>query len=173
MATQTLINSCKVTNIINIGSCGAIKPNVHLNNVIIPKIVSYFDIDLTAFGYEPNRLPHLPVQFKIDQALIKKIRKILQPLNYKISHDELVTGETFINQNNFKNFKISKNAIVVDMEGAAIVQTCKHNNIPCVIIKIVSDSIFDKNKNEISWKNNILPISKIINQTFSSLVFKL
>jgi adenosylhomocysteine nucleosidase len=148
MATQTLIDHFKVTHIINVGTCGGLISNINVGDIIIPNIVSYYDVDVTAFGYKPNQIPKQPVDFPTDKELNESIINILKLYPNTISHGKIITGETFINQDSIKRFKFDEKSAGVDMESAAIVHTCNHNKIPCAIIKIVSDSIYHEEKNE-------------------------
>jgi nucleoside phosphorylase len=50
---------------------------------------------------------------------------------------------------------------------------CSHNNIRCAIIKVVSDNIFNKEKNEEAWKENVQTIGKTINQIFADASYSL
>jgi adenosylhomocysteine nucleosidase len=148
IATQTLIDYFKVDTVINLGTCGAIAANLEVGSLIIPNLVSYYDVDVTAFGYQINQIPHEPENFMLDQKLIEDIHTILNAYPNALSHGKLVCGETFINQSNIHKFNIDEKATAVDMESAAVAQVCSHNNIRCAIIKVVSDNIFNKEKNE-------------------------
>jgi adenosylhomocysteine nucleosidase len=149
MATQTLIDHFKVTAIINVGSCGSLTSNLNIGDIVIPNVVSYYDVDVTAFGYQPNQIPKQPADFMVDKQLNESILNILKFYPVTISHGKVITGETFVNQTNAKTLNLDKKAVAVDMESAAIVHTCLHNKIPCAIIKVISDSIFKDEKNEI------------------------
>jgi adenosylhomocysteine nucleosidase len=147
-ATLTLINHFKVDKIINIGSCGAIATNVGLCDIVLPNVIGYYDVDVTAFGYEKNQLPHEPTSYVIDKTFTEEIEKVLKLYPNTLHHGKIVTGETFVNRKNVSKYAIDEKAIGVDMESAAIAQVCLHNNVKFVTIKVISDSIFNVISNE-------------------------
>ncbi|MDR3330490.1 MAG: 5'-methylthioadenosine/S-adenosylhomocysteine nucleosidase [Mycoplasmataceae bacterium] len=172
-ATLTLINHFKVNKIINIGSCGAIASNIGLCDIILPNVISYYDVDVTAFGYEKNQLPKEPATYVIDKVFAEEVENVLKLYPSAINHGKVVTGETFINRKNIANFAIDEKAIGVDMEGAAIAQTCHHNNVKFVAIKVVSDSIFHTTSNEDAWKDNMKLFGNVINKIFADVAYTL
>jgi adenosylhomocysteine nucleosidase len=147
MATQILIGHFKVTTVINVGSCGGLASNLAVGDIVIPNVVSYYDVNLTAFGYRLNQIPQQPADFDVDQQLNKSLVNILKLYGNHLSGGKLISGDTFINQSNIKNFQIDEKAVAIDMESAAIAHTCLHNKVSCAFVKVISDVIFLDEKN--------------------------
>jgi adenosylhomocysteine nucleosidase len=148
-ATQTLIDFFKVDTVINVGSCGGVNKKIDVMDIIIPKEVSYYDVDVTAFKYKPNQVPHEPETFEANTKLLEKIVAIMKPYKFNIYHGKCVTGEVFITKGNFAKFEISKDVLAVDMEACAVAQVCNKNDVKFVIIKMLTDSIYAKHDNHI------------------------
>ncbi|GHU34059.1 5'-methylthioadenosine/S-adenosylhomocysteine nucleosidase [Bacilli bacterium] len=146
-ATQTLIDFFKVDTVINLGSCGGVNKNVDIMDIIIPKQISYYDVDATAFKYKPNQVPHEPEYFETNNKLADAITTIMKPYKFHIYHGKCATGENFINKGNYAKFDISKEVLAVDMEACAIAQVCHHCDVKFVAVKMLTDSIYAKHDN--------------------------
>jgi adenosylhomocysteine nucleosidase len=171
MATQTLIDHFKVHTVINIGSCGSLVSNVNVGDIVLPNMVSYYDVDVTAFGYKPNQIPKQPADFLTDKDLNEKILDILNLYPNHLSHGKLISGDTFLNQTNIQRFHLDEKAVVVDMESAAILQTCSQNKVTCSVIKIVSDQIFTSTHNNKEWHKNIDSVAKTIDKIVNDVSY--
>ncbi|WP_343153057.1 5'-methylthioadenosine/S-adenosylhomocysteine nucleosidase [Buchnera aphidicola] len=59
-ATTLLLEKYKINYVINIGSCGSLKKNIQIFDIIISQKTCYHDVDLTAFDYPIGKIPNLP-----------------------------------------------------------------------------------------------------------------
>ncbi len=139
-ATMLLINEFKVDFIINYGVVGALKDDIKtLHSCIVEKVVHYdFDtseIDNCEVGY------HLGY----DDKYMHNSRKLID-LALKVMPDlkllTLASGDKFIGNPEVK-LELGKkfNADICDMEGAGIILIADRANVPCLMIKTVSDSL--------------------------------
>ncbi|AEO08016.1 5'-methylthioadenosine/adenosylhomocysteine nucleosidase [Buchnera aphidicola] len=141
IATMILINLYQLDIIINSGSAGSLESSLKIGEIILPKTVCYYDVDLTNFNYAYGQIPTYPKQFKIN----KKLNKFFQEKNLRkkliFKTGLIITGDSFIQNNTCINILKSKfpSAIAVDMESAAIAQVCYKFNIPLIIVKSISD----------------------------------
>ncbi len=161
IATTLIIKKFKIKYIINIGTSGSLKKKINYQDLIICNKIRYHDVNITKFGYKLGQIPKTPKYFKTKKSIIKKIKKKIQ--KYKTYIGELISGDKFINK--YKNIKKKfPNALNVDMEGAAIAQTCFFFKIPLICIKIISDkSNKNSQKNFYKYINNISnKINKIL-----------
>ncbi|MDR0674905.1 MAG: 5'-methylthioadenosine/S-adenosylhomocysteine nucleosidase [Mycoplasmataceae bacterium] len=170
-ATQILIDCFKTNIVINVGSCGSLVANLKVNDIVIPNIVGYYDVDVTAFGYGLNQVPKQPIDFLTTRELNEKILDIIKLYPNSLSHGKLVSGDTFINQKNINKFNFDEKAVAVDMESAAVIQTCSKNKISCAIIKVVSDSIFHSKQNNTDWNKNITDVGKLIDLIINDVAY--
>lgn len=154
IATTMLIHLYKINIIINIGSAGALKNYLQIGDIIIPKKICYYDVNLTNFGYSKGQVPKHPKKFNIDKNLYNIFKKILLKFNLRYSKGLIVTGDSFIRGEISKKIKYQfSSAIGVDMESAAIAQVCYHFKIPYIIIKSISD--LSDNNATLNFKKNI------------------
>ncbi|NLM25566.1 MAG: 5'-methylthioadenosine/adenosylhomocysteine nucleosidase [Firmicutes bacterium] len=143
MCTQILINCFKTKAIINTGVAGGIDPAVKIGDVVISTEALHHDMDATAFGYQLGQIPqmqisHFPADQSLQQLAFTKAQQILQPNQVHLGL--VASGDQFISSLQQKEH-IGKHfqASCVEMEGAAIAHVAYLNQIPYVIIRIISD----------------------------------
>lgn len=142
IATTLLINNFDADSIINTGSAGAIKEGINIGDLVLSTKLSYHDADNRAFGYRFGQIPQMPEIYEGDEALIHKVSLAAENLNWQIHKGLIVTGDSFVSSD--KKIKDIKNhfpeALVTEMEGGAVAQTCYQYNIPSLVIRSVSDT---------------------------------
>lgn len=142
IATTLLIETFKVDAVINTGSAGGIGEGLSIGDLVLSTDLSYNDADARVFGYEFGQVPQMPNRYKGDPSLINKVTKAAEEMNWPISKGLIVTGDSFIADTE----QISKikeyfpEALVTEMEGAAVAQTCYQFDKPVVVIRALSDT---------------------------------
>ena len=108
---------------------------------------AHHDVDVTAFGYVWGQVPQLPAVFASDENLICQAEKAAQVFEgAAVTQGLIVSGDRFVHssegvteiRSHFPDVK------AVEMEAAAIAQTCYQLEVPFVIIRAVSDSADEK-----------------------------
>lgn len=147
IATTLLIEHFSPDCIINTGSAGGIGKNLKVGDVVIGSEISHHDADVTAFGYVYGQLPKQPARFAADTDLTAAAEYAARAFGkVQIVQGLIVSGDQFVHDSN----KISHirshfaDAQAVEMEAAAIAQTCYRLNKPFVIIRAISDSADEK-----------------------------
>lgn len=147
--TQILIDKFDLEYIINVGSAGGIKEEVHYGDIVIGKYVLQHDFDVTAFGHEKGYISNIGVKLESDKKLIKRCEYAIQQImdtEYKIIVGTIATGDIFCTSEKMKEkIKQKFDADCVEMEGAAIAQVCFLAKIPFIIIRSISDTPNEKN----------------------------
>lgn len=137
-ATQMLISVYGVDLIINFGVCGSLVDDVKVGEVAVVNGVVHYDFDTSAIdGCEVGRYLQYPeVTLRPDAELIEKVKGIYPEINQVIcaSADKFVADES-IKENLAKIYGAS----VCEMESAGVLLTSLNANVPCLIIKAVSD----------------------------------
>lgn len=141
---QAMIDNFKPDLIINSGTCGSLEEKPKVCDTFVVDKATFWDIKLGIIDQ---------ITFESDE----KLKKFALSLDKKLKVGELVTGNSFVGSEALKN-KLIKNfgANCCDMEGVAVIYTCQKNNVPCLLIKSVSDSgnedEFEKNFKKASEK---------------------
>ena len=142
IATTLLIHHFDVEAVINTGSAGGIGEGLTIGDLVIATELAHHDADNRAFGYTYGQIPQMEATFKADEALSERIEKTAQPLNWKTQRGLIVTGDSFVagaeQIDKIKEF--FPKALVTEMEGVAVAQTCHQFDVPCAVIRAVSDT---------------------------------
>ncbi len=143
ICSQVLIDLFAVDYIINTGVAGAISKELDIGDVVISDEVWHHDVDVTAFGHKMGVIPRMPDSaFRADEELIRLATEATKnvPQVKNVLTGKIVSGDQFISSAEIKNkIKENFNPLCVEMESAAIAQTCVLNKIPFVIIRAISD----------------------------------
>lgn len=141
--TQLLIDNFKVDAIINVGSAGSANDELEIGDIVIGDKLVQHDFDATAFGRPKGYISNLGQYVESDDILIKKMENTIsniQDNNFKIKIGIIASGDIFCTELKMKEKIRSKfNADAIEMEGAAIAQVCKLDNVPFIIIRSISD----------------------------------
>ncbi len=165
ISTTLIIQKYKIKHIINIGTSGSLKKKINYQDLIICNKIRYHDVNITKFGYKLGQIPKTPEYYETNKLIIKKIKTKIKKNKFYIG--ELITGDKFISK--YKNIKKKfPKAINVDMEGAAIAQTCFFFKIQLICIKIISDKSNQKSKKD--FYKNINIISNKINKILHLII---
>ena len=140
-ACQMLITKYNVDCIFNFGVVGALTPKMSVQSLVYVKDVVHYDMDTSVVeGFPVGKYSCFDdVAVKCCETLLNKAMKVNSlPAVRCASADKFVDGverKTALN----KNF----GAEICDMESAGILFTCRFNNVPCLLVKCISDSLTD------------------------------
>lgn len=139
--TQVLISEFHCELIANFGVVGGLTEEMsHVRLAVVDKVVHYqFDtseVDHCPVGLYLNEYP--TIYMPTTESLTAKAREIAPQLKKVIcaSGDKFV-GSPEEKQKIHSDFK----ADICEMESAGIVKTANRNNVPCILIKMVADSV--------------------------------
>lgn len=142
LATAILIDKFQPDYVVNTGSAGGFDQSLKVGDIVISSEVRYHDVDVTAFGYEIGQLPANPAAYLPHPQLVAAAKQGIAGLeNIQTLVGLITTGDTFMT----KDEDIAKaranfpDMAAVEMEGAAIAQTCHQFNTPFVVIRSMSD----------------------------------
>lgn len=140
--TQILIDNFKVDIVINVGSAGSANDELEIGDIVIGEKIVQHDFDITAFGHPKGFIGNVGQFLESDKKLVNEFEKIAlnQEDEFNIKIGTVASGDIFCTDIKMKNKIREKfNADAIEMEGAAIAQVCKLDNIPFLIIRSISD----------------------------------
>lgn len=142
IATTLLIQQFNVDAVINTGSAGAIQSGMGIGELVISKELTYNDVNNEVFGYSYGQIPQMPERYVADSKLSQGIEEAALNQSWNVHIGLIVTGDSFIGSTDgVQKIKAHfPSALVTEMEGAAVAQTCNQFNIPCAVIRAVSDT---------------------------------
>lgn len=128
--------------IINVGSAGSTHPEVQIHDLILGSHFSYFDVDVTHFGYDYGQLPEgMPLHYHSDYHFNEQLHKSAQQHRIPLQQGLIVSGDQFVaNLQQTEHIHSRFTApYAIDMESCAIAQTCYMHNTPFSVLRAVSD----------------------------------
>lgn len=137
-----VLGTCGADCIINVGIAGAMKPGLHILDVVISEEVGFHDQDAVMLDYYPKTAffpadPHLA-------ALCDRACAAIPRLSGSYFHGRIVSGDQFVSESSVKQSINKRYApACVEMEGAAIGHTAYMYEKPYLVIRTMSDAADD------------------------------
>ena len=160
--TQLMIDKFEIEKIINVGSAGSANNELKIGDIVIGKRLVQHDFDITAFGHPKGFITNIGQYVESDSRLIEKMEQTISKLSqneFKIKIGTIASGDIFCTEPKMKEkIRTKFNADAIEMEGAAIAQVCKLNEIPFIVIRSISDN--PDRKNEITFDQFLEKASK-------------
>ena len=162
IATQQLIDQFSVDAIFNMGSSGALDPQLEVGDLVVASEFIQHDFDVTDWGLQPGEMLFDIVIsndtgqmqfrsqqiFKAEPALTKLAVEVAQQIELtpldghspKTYTGRILSGDQFISKSEkARALWETHQGLCTDMEAAAIAQTCNINKIPFLCIRAISD----------------------------------
>jgi len=171
LTASTMIQKFGCDTLLFSGVAGGINPSLKIGDLIVANKLSQHDLDITAFGHPYGYVPGGEVYVNTDKKLKNIALEVAKQNNIKIIEGIIATGDQFIANEKRKDFiKNTFNADALEMEGASVAVVCNALNVPCLILRAISDTAdMDAGFNfdeflENSAKNSAEFLVKIINK---------
>lgn len=169
IATTLLLDNYPIDYVINIGTCGSLDNELEIGDMVVGTQVVHFDVDATHFGYDFGQVPQMPAFYESDKELVEKALTINLESN-NITFGLVGTSDSFISDKEKKQEILNKfpNMLVVEMEAAAIAQTCYNFGVKFIICRSVSDKAEEGNRItfdeflEIAAKNSSILTTELV-----------
>lgn len=143
VCAQILADIYCVDAMINTGVAGSLDNRIDIGDIVIAEDAVHHDMDTSVFGDPRGQVPRMDIlAFPTDRRLCS----LAEAANAKVNRDihsfcgRIASGDQFIaGMSEKKDIVREFGALCCDMEGVAMAQTAYLNNIPCLIIRAVSD----------------------------------
>ena len=142
IATTLIIDKFSPELVINTGSAGGFDPALKVGDIAVANEVVHHDVDVTAFNYEFGQVPNMPARFVSEKHHVELAEKCINSLSSITSKVGLIaTGDSFMcDPERIEQTRVRfPDMLAVEMEGAAIAQTCYQLKTPFLIIRSLSD----------------------------------
>ena len=160
----TLIDIFNVNQILFTGIAGGIHADLKVGDIVVASSCVFHDMDTRPL-HDRYVVPLLNIKYfdvHVTDGLIEKLQNVFDANNVSnvvgdqwanhfnlssvmIVHRPIASGDQFVNSQEIRN-DIQVNladVACVEMEGAAVAQICFEHNIPCTIVRTISDSAND------------------------------
>lgn len=156
-----LITEFKVTHLLFIGTAGALAPCLKVGDIVIAKRLVQHDLDarpiINRFELPLLNKVYVDSDADLSSQASAAVENLLQQgpeylvgpdavkefnLNPQLYLGDVASGDQFINSDEKRDelLALLPNVLCVEMEGAAVAQTCLEFNTPFAVIRIISDS---------------------------------
>ena len=142
MVVQKLIDTYNPEAVIFSGIAGAVNPDLEIGDVVVSKDCMQHDLDVSSLGFKIGEIPYTGMR------IIDADKKLFDAaLSYKkdgcrIISGRILTGDQFITEKSEEKRKLFTDILggdAVEMEGASVGFTSFMNNIPFVLVRVISD----------------------------------
>ena len=141
LTAATLIEKFGCDTLLFSGVAGGINPELNIGDLIIADKLCQHDLDITAFGHPHGYVPGGNVFVETSKELNAIAKIVAQENNIKVIEGTIATGDQFVHSNERKTFiENNFNADALEMEGASVAVVCDALNVPCFILRAISDT---------------------------------
>ena len=139
-----MINQYHPDVIISTGCAGGNGDDINIQDVVVSTQIAYHDVYCgEAIGHSVyGQVQGMPARFEADPHLMAKAMKLnVQLTDIKVHPGLIVTGDWFVDTKEKMREIVGHfpEAKAVDMESAAIAQTCYIYNVPFISFRVISD----------------------------------
>ena len=193
MTATLIIEHFRPNQVIFTGVAGGLNPDLQIGDIVIAQKTAQHDLgrlesaEIENMGTKnPINGKRNPVFFPADRGLLQITETVLPDIKLnpfqtpqgqrhpRIITGTVVTGDVFV-ASDAKKTALHKNlgADAVEMEGAAVAQICWQHNVPCLVIRSLSDnagvnaSEDFKKYYKIAARNSATLVTRIISQLHS------
>jgi adenosylhomocysteine nucleosidase len=157
MTTTLMLQSFRPSEVLFTGIAGGINPELLPGDIVIGRETTYHDFGYITFQKQATRQTRNPITgeynpafFKADSALLEKTVAAAKKIEFvstsesrrapKVILGRIVTGDVFVSSEEKVNQLLNDfQADATEMEGAAVAQICYQQEVPCIVIRSLSD----------------------------------
>ena len=135
--TQVLITKFGAQRIIFSGIAGNMTSKIGIGDVVVGKTVVYHDAQDDMIAQSAP----FTAQYEGDPALVQAAMEACRQAGVTALEGKIATGDQFVGDSATKEAIAAKTSPdCVEMEGAAVCQIAAKNNVPCVVLRAMSDN---------------------------------
>lgn len=141
MCAQAMIMEYHPDFIVNTGVGGGLAECLHIGDIVVATSVVEHDMDMSPLGYERGYVCGTDcIYMECDSEISKKLCRCVSNRGLSYIKGVVASGDQFISSDDKKKWLVDTfNAVVCEMEGAAIGHVCIRNNVPFGVLRAVSD----------------------------------
>lgn len=141
VCAQSMILEYEPDCVINTGVAGALSGELKVFDVVAATGAVQHDVDTTALGDAPGFVSTVnTIVFQTNEALTNTLLGSIEGIGAHAVSGRVASGDQFIYKSEDKKRICEQfGAVACEMEGGAIAQVCHLNQIPCAILRAISD----------------------------------
>lgn len=170
ISTTLLLVHYPIEQIINVGVAGGLCENQNVLDVVIGTQVIQHDMDTSAVDGENG----IGAFFSCDKEKANQFANILTSMGEKVWIGDVASGDVFVTKDNhLKRIKtLFPTCLCAEMEAGAIAQVCNEFDVPCLIVRALSDIVL-KEGNAMDFVSFVKKASKIAGEACEKYILSL
>ena len=139
--TQILVDRFGVGAVLNTGIAGSLDATIEIGDVVVAIDAVNHIMDVSNLGYALGQTPGADtLAFPMDNNLCRTVVDAAVEIGVTTHRGRVASGDRFVCSDSEKQ-RITEafDAKCCEMEGAAIANVCHLSNIPCAIVRAISD----------------------------------
>ena len=167
MTTTLALMHFRPSAVIFTGIAGGVNPDLNPGDLVIARSTAHHDYESVTFDRKPTRQTlnavtyrMNPAFFAADSLLLVYAEAVAGKVKMEPAHPGgtiprvmtgiVVTGDQFISSAaRVEQLRTTFNADATEMEGAAVAQVCYQQNVPCLVIRSLSDKADENARNDL------------------------
>lgn len=140
--TQKICENFLPHAIVFLGIAGAVKDNLNIGDIVVSHDCMQYDMDATAMGFKIGEIPYTGIDKVEADKTLKQLAMSFKVEGKKIVEGRILTGDRFVVTKTAEErafFRDILSGSAVEMEGAACGFVAHINNIPFVVVRVISD----------------------------------
>lgn len=141
MCAQTMILEYSPDFIINTGVGGSLSDSLDIGDIAVSDFVVQHDMDTSAIGDPVGLISGLNIiKIPASERIVSALCRAADSLGQRYTVGTIASGDVFVADKARKErIKTDFDAVVCEMEGAAIGQVCYVSGVPFCVLRAVSD----------------------------------
>lgn len=147
LCAQAMMDLFSPRLVLNLGVAGGIGQGVHIGDVVVATACVEYDFDTTALDAWPVGTMMLPGQeepvrfLPCGEGPSAALAQAGEGLYGKVHRGVIATGDRFVADGEFGSWLQREfGALACEMEGGAIAHVCLANQVPCAVLRTISDN---------------------------------
>ncbi|RXJ99413.1 5'-methylthioadenosine/S-adenosylhomocysteine nucleosidase [Arcobacter sp. CECT 8986] len=141
LTASTMIEKFGCDTLLFSGVAGAVNSELKIGDLVIADKLCQHDLDIVAFGHPYGYVPGGKVFVDTSKEIREVAKKVALENDIKVLEGTIATGDQFVNSVERKDFILDTfKADALEMEGASVAVICDALNVPCFILRAISDS---------------------------------
>ncbi|RLY92378.1 5'-methylthioadenosine/S-adenosylhomocysteine nucleosidase [Kocuria tytonicola] len=126
--------------VVSAGSCGGLRADVNVGDLVVGTEFRYADADATAFGYAPGQVPGMPEAYPASADLVTAASRLVAGGNGTVWRGTMLSGGSFVTAENVGGARGTfPEALSTDMESTALAQVCQAHGRKFLAVRSISD----------------------------------
>ena len=142
MLAQHLIDSYRPQALLFSGIAGALCPSIDIGDVVVARDCLQYDLDARPAGFALGQVHFTDLRVIDCDERLRKIAMGFQPGGYRVVTGRILTGDLFLTQADRESHRYLVEELegtAVEMEGASVGLVAKINQVPFLLVRVISD----------------------------------